>query len=48
MRICGLFCADFGYCDNRCEGNECGGFIPMDSDEEEDDEFEKKVERATY
>lgn len=46
--ICDLFCPDFGYCDNRCSGKECEGFIPMDSDEDEHDPMEDKLERATY
>lgn len=45
---CNLFCPDFGYCANRNKRNECSGFSPMDSDEEEHDVMEEKLERATY
>ena len=47
-KICSLFCADFGYCNNRSDGKECRGFIPMDSDEEEPDPMEEILERSTY
>ena len=45
---CSLMCPEYGYCNNRCNGHECGGFSPMDSDEEEHDPFEEKLERSTY
>lgn len=47
-RVCSLMCPEYGYCNNRCEGNECCGFSPMSSDEEEHDVMEEKLERATY
>ena len=46
-RMCTPFCPDMGYCANECNG-ECEGFIPMDSDEEEHDTTEEKLERMTY
>ena len=33
---CSLMCPEYGYCNNHCEGHECGGFSPMDSDGEND------------
>ena len=47
-KTCDLYCPDFGYCNNRCSGKECEGFIPMDSDEEEDDAEEERLERMMY
>lgn len=45
---CTKMCPEYGYCNNRCPGKECEGFIPMDSDEEEHDPMEEKIERSTY
>lgn len=45
---CSLQCPEYGYCQNRRNGKECGGFIHMDSEEEEVDAFEEKLERTTY
>ena len=45
---CSAMCPEYGYCNNRCSGKECEGFIPMDSNEEEHDPMEDKLERATY
>jgi hypothetical protein len=45
---CCLMCPEYGYCNNRCIGKECEGFIPMDSEEEKTDAFEEKLERTTY
>ena len=46
-KVCSMMCPEYGYCNNRCDGHECGGFNPMDSDEEEHDPFEEKLERTT-
>ena len=48
-KSCGLHCPEYGYCNNRHEG-ECQGFIPMNSDGivEEGDPAEEKLERTTY
>lgn len=44
---CSLMCPEYGCCNNRCEGHECGGFNgPVNS--EEVDSFEEKLERTTY
>lgn len=43
---CSLMCPEYGYCNNRCDGHECGGFNHVDS--EEVDSFEEKLERTTY
>lgn len=45
---CSAMCPEYGYCNNRCSGKECEGFIPMDSSEEEHDQMEDKLERTTY
>lgn len=45
---CSLQCQEYGYCQNRRNGKECGGFIPMYSEEEEVDAFEEMLERTTY
>ena len=45
--LCSLMCPEFGYCNNRKEGQDCVGFIPMDSEEEYDEEYER-IERMTY
>lgn len=44
---CDAFCPQMGLCANKNE-NECEGFIPIDSDEEEHDPLEEKLERSTY
>ncbi len=48
IKDCSLQCPEYGYCNNRRNGKECEGFIPMDSEEEEVDAFEEKLERTTY
>lgn len=45
---CTKMCPKYGYCNNRCSEKECEGFNPMDSDEEERDPMEEKLERMTY
>ena len=45
---CSLMCPEYGYCNNRYSEKECEGFIPIDSDEEELDPLEEKLERSTY
>ena len=45
---CTKMCPEYGYCNNRYSGHECEGFIPMDSDEDEHDQVEEKLERVTY
>lgn len=47
-KLCSLMCPEYGYCKNRCKDKECGGFNPMDSNEEEHDPMEEKLERTTY
>lgn len=47
-RVCSLMCPEYGYCNNRNNGQECEGFIPMDSEEEEFDPMEERIERMTY
>ena len=44
---CTLFCSEYGYCRNRNNGD-CAGFAPMNSDEEDFDPMEEKIERTTY
>ena len=41
---CDAFCPQMGLCANKNE-NECEGFIPMDSDEEEQNSLEEKLEQ---
>jgi hypothetical protein len=45
---CSLHCPEYGRCNNRCDGKECEGFIPMDYEEDEYDAFEEILERTTY
>lgn len=45
---CDIKCPQFWYCRNR-RNSVCMGFLPMDSDEEEDtDPNEEKIERMSY
>ena len=46
---CTIMCPQFGYCRNK-RNSICLGFLPMDSDEEEEenDPDEERIERMSY
>lgn len=45
--LCEHACAYYGRCLNQSPGRICLGYLPFISEEEED-EFEQQLERATY